>query len=931
MYFLQLLYQLLIAPLELIFEFTFGFFYEILGDIGMSIIPLSLIVNFLLLPFYRRADQIQKEQHAIEEKLAPGIDHLKKTFTGDKRFMILQTYYRQNHYSPLSALRSSYALLLEVPFFIAAYRFLSHFEPMKGTSFGILSDLGSPDGLIVIGGLTINALPIFMTLVNIVSSKLYAKDLSKKDEIRMYAMSLIFLILLYRSPSGLVFYWTLNNIFSLFKNLIAASSDKKTVTNLLFLVMSMLTLMYAAAFYRGPQNKRLYILAAAVILLLPVIHNVLFANKNKEEKKEKKSKEEKPRPSGKIFIFSSLFLSVLTGILIPSAVVRSSPVEFVLFSDCHSPVRYLILTFALALGLFFIWLGMFFYLSTEKVRKYFSLVMCEFAICGVFNYLFFGKGLPFLDKSLSFTRLFTYSSSERTRNVIILPILVILVFVVWKFKAKILPLFMMALALGTAVLGIRNIITISQAMPEIKEMVARDTGEKPSFKLSKEGNNVVVIMVDRAISCYVPYLFAEDPALKTQFDGFTWYPNTLSFGGTTNVGTPALFGGYEYQPVNINARTDLSLAEKQNEALRVMPVLFDEAGYEVTVCDPPYAGYTTPPDLSIYDDHPDIDAYMTQYGLFWDDSDVIGYQKDIWIRNFFCYAFTRIQPLAFQSYFYDSGRYHDPNWDTSSTYQTQYLFDRSTAVGTDVDFMYAYTFLEALPETTEISSGNENTFMMMDNATAHNVALLQEPEYVPAMNVDNTEYDAAHEDRFTVDGKTIAMDSFEQMAHYHSNMAAMRQLGRWFDYLREQGVYDNTRIILVSDHGYFLEHMEEYVLGHKYTEALGQNCEDILAYNAFLMVKDFGSTGFTVDNTFMTNADTPLLAFSDLISDPVNPATGNPVTDEEKYAEKLEIFYTTEWNPQGTHGNTFDLGLWFSLKGQNIFDPDNWENEGVKE
>lgn len=40
-------------------------------------------------------------------------------------------------------------------------------------------------------------------------------------------------------------------------------------------------------------------------------------------------------------------------------------------------------------------------------------------------------------------------------------------------------------------------------------------------------------------------------------------------------------------------------------------------------------------------------------------------------------------------------------------------------------------------------------------------------------------------------------------------MAAMLRLGEWFDYLREEGVYDNTRIILVSDHGYRLEQIEE--------------------------------------------------------------------------------------------------------------------------
>jgi membrane protein insertase Oxa1/YidC/SpoIIIJ len=35
-------------------------------------------------------------------------------------------------------------------------------------------------------------------------------------------MALIFLVLLYNSPSGLVLYWTCNNIFSLGKNLASA-------------------------------------------------------------------------------------------------------------------------------------------------------------------------------------------------------------------------------------------------------------------------------------------------------------------------------------------------------------------------------------------------------------------------------------------------------------------------------------------------------------------------------------------------------------------------------------------------------------------------------------------------------------------------------------------------------------------------------------
>ena len=35
------------------------------------------------------------------------------------------------------------------------------------------------------------------------------------------------------------------------------------------------------------------------------------------------------------------------------------------------------------------------------------------------------------------------------------------------------------------------------------------------------------------------------------------------------------------------------------------------SGCDVTVCDPPYAGYSEVPDLSIYDQWPEINTYIT--------------------------------------------------------------------------------------------------------------------------------------------------------------------------------------------------------------------------------------------------------------------------------------------------------------------------------
>ena len=128
---MEILSTLLIGPLKLIFEFIFVFAYKIVGNYGLSVIVLSLVMNFLLLPLYRRTDAIQEASRDTEEKLKKGVDHIKKNFSGDERMMILQTYYRQNNYKPTDALNGSVSLLLEVPFFMAAYQFLCPLVPLR--------------------------------------------------------------------------------------------------------------------------------------------------------------------------------------------------------------------------------------------------------------------------------------------------------------------------------------------------------------------------------------------------------------------------------------------------------------------------------------------------------------------------------------------------------------------------------------------------------------------------------------------------------------------------------------------------------------------------------------------------------------------------------------------------------------------------------
>ena len=921
MTFLGLLYQLIISPITLMLQGVYSLAYHFLQSCGASIFPLSLVVNLLLLPFYRRADAMQKEERDRQKSMEPFISHIKKTFKGDERYMMLQTYYRQNNYKPVYALRSSVALLLEVPFFIAAFHFLSNLQDMKFAEFGILSNLGSPDGLLTLGSIHINVLPVLMTLINVISSEIYAKGMKLKEKLQLHGMALIFLVLLYNSPSGLVLYWTLNNVFSLVKNIVSNSKDKRRTASMAFSVLGGLILVYSF-FFNGNLTSKLVIIAAGVLCQIP-----LFVRPGKTSSVSCDAKAGKSYTF--LFVSGAAYLSILLGLLIPSGVIASSASEFILRTSVHSPVRYVFYSFLTAAGAFVLWGGLFFYLADQKKRKWAVMAVWAAAVTGTLNYFAFGKSDSLMSSDLKFDAGLSISSTGKYIDLALVILLtVIMCFVIGK-QERIVRFMAPVLIAVVAVISGFNIYTISAAMPDIRRLMENSSSEIPEIPFSKDGKNVIVFMLDRSISSYVPYMFQERPELAEQFSGFTYYPNTLSFGTRTVVAAPALFGGYDYTPAKINERSDDMLRTKYDEALLTMPVLFDNAGYEVTVLDPPFAGFSEIPDLSIYDPYPGIKAYNTETGFFRDSDETDQALKETWKRNFFCYSLMKTSPLILQPVIYTGGTYFEPvnnKIDMNNPKDTPGKFTVSSAYMNY--FRDSYLALKALPSMTEVSGDQNSAFVLIQNGTAHNTMPLKEPEYEPAFEFDNTAYDEAHRDRFTYEGKTIRMDDNYQLAHYQCNMAAFIQIGNWLDYLREIGVYDNTRIIIVSDHGWPLGQFDDMILFDGVSDTM-YNSEDAMAYNPLLLYKDFGSDEpFTADYTFMTNADTPYLAMNGLIDDPLNPFTQGPVFQPDaKNADKLYIMYTDNWSLEGNTDTVFTNTLWYSLRNQNVFDKNNWAEE----
>ena len=863
MQFFSELYALIIGPIELVFEIIFSVLNKHIHISGVNIMLLSLVFSLIVLPLYMRADKIQEEARDAEERLGPVIKHIKQYFKGDERFMILQTYYRQNNYSPLSVLKSSVSLMLQIPFFLAAYRMLHDNMYLVGASFGPIKDLGSPDALIAAGSVTINVLPFAMTAINLLSAAVYANKMPLKSKVQLFIMAALFLVLLYNSPSGMVLYWTCNNLFSLVKNIVMK----------------------------------------------------IISGKKKPAKAAKAEKPVKDTKGYKgLFVFSCIACAALTGIYLPMSVLAAAPEEFVDMQTLAYPMVYVLRSVVMATGLFVIWPSVFRAMASEKGKKLISFVMFSLTASIIVNSQFFSNGFGMMSNVLVYDVFPEFTTKAKLISLAATVGAVAVAAVIAKFGRNVATVIALSMALVFAGLGISKTGAITRGYNDARTAV---TDKDPEFTLSKNGKNVVVLMIDRALGPMIPYLFNENKSLGESFDGFTYYHNTVSFGAYTNFATPALYGGYEYTPERINERSSERLVDKQNEALKVMPVMFANAGYNSTIVNPSYAGYKWNSDLTVFDGLERVSAYNTlfryvpvNYGET--------YQKTV-KRNLFCYSLYKGAPVVLQPFLYDSGTYNETSvtdWSTAPQIQR----GSSIANGHNKEFEAEYWAVNSLDKMTKVDEGDSNNYLFFNTRVAHEEQLLQEPEYAPADHVNNTKYDQQNKSRFKVNGKLMLMIDSVDYQHYQVNMAGLMAVAKWLDYLKANNCYDNTRIIIVSDHGFGLSNFSDLMIS-------GAHQIDAEWFTPLLMVKDFNSRGeLSQSEEFMTNADTPYLASEGLIENPVNPFTGKKITTEAKNGEQ-KIFYSGDWGVDKNNGNTFKPGQWYSVK-DNIWKKANWKYLG---
>jgi len=201
-----------------------GFFYSLVHNWGLAIIILSVAVYFLLFPLSIKQMRSMKEMQLLQ----PKIEALRKELKDNPQRLNkeIMELYKEHKVNPLGG---CLPLLLQMPIFFALYQALIRSVALRGAHFLWIKDLSSPDKAFVFKnsipflGNQVNILPILMAIGMFVQQKFSMSkatgEAAQQQKMMSIIMPIMFGVIFYQMPSGLVLYWFVNSLLMLFYQL----------------------------------------------------------------------------------------------------------------------------------------------------------------------------------------------------------------------------------------------------------------------------------------------------------------------------------------------------------------------------------------------------------------------------------------------------------------------------------------------------------------------------------------------------------------------------------------------------------------------------------------------------------------------------------------------------------------------------------------
>ncbi len=347
------------------------------------------------------------------------------------------------------------------------------------------------------------------------------------------------------------------------------------------------------------------------------------------------------------------------------------------------------------------------------------------------------------------------------------------------------------------------------------------------FSFSPDRPNVLVFIYDQYHGGDIGRMLDEDPAMASRLPGFVWYRDVVSDGNNTLLSFPALLGGPAYTPGAINLRRGRTLADRVVDATAELPRLFLNAGYAVSCCN-------VGQNLAV-----DNGVPLSRLAGFAGDRLVDVPQPPE-------YAVLAREAL-------DAG-------------------DGGGADGGDAKLLLAVSLFRSVPNLLRAGLVGLGAFETESSGKVyHDIAVpLLMPRYLAADSKEPTYkifVSALSHNPFLLGPDSLVPLEKEERralaksadAHFYTERHIIAMLESLVARMRAMGVYDNTRIILASDHNYQRD-------PNPFLRDVTSPFEQMPPRPyALLLVKDFNAGApLSVSDRLMQGHDMPALACAGL-------------------------------------------------------------------
>jgi YidC/Oxa1 family membrane protein insertase len=186
------------------------FFHNVIPNWGIAIILVTIVIKILFWPIQAKSIKSMKAMQQFQ----PLMQKLREKYKDDPQRLNaeMMKLYKEHKINPFSG---CLPMLVQIPVFFALFTMLRSAVELRGARFLWIKDLSQPDTVLQLAGFPLNPLPLLMGVSMIWQMKLTPQTGDAQQQKIMQFMPLIFLFVCYNMSSGLVLYWTVQQLLSI--------------------------------------------------------------------------------------------------------------------------------------------------------------------------------------------------------------------------------------------------------------------------------------------------------------------------------------------------------------------------------------------------------------------------------------------------------------------------------------------------------------------------------------------------------------------------------------------------------------------------------------------------------------------------------------------------------------------------------------------